>query len=154
MFEGEDVYIVSTSAILVVSSARANFRTTMRISGVTLSDDKQLSYTLPQIFGIGPTRAKKILDEAGVPYTAKGKDLTSEQEQKIRTLSEAYLIEGELRREIGQNIKRLKDIKSARGQRHAVHLPVRGQRTKTNSRTVRGNVRKTMGSGRRTLEKT
>ena len=126
----------------------------MRISGVTLSDEKQLLYTLPQIFGIGPARAKGILNEAGVPLNKKGKDLTSDEEQRIRSLAEAYVIEGELRREIGQNIKRLKDIKSYRGSRHERHLPVRGQRTKTNSRTVRGNVRKTMGSGRRTLEKT
>ncbi|MBP6860065.1 MAG: 30S ribosomal protein S13 [Candidatus Pacebacteria bacterium] len=126
----------------------------MRISGVTLPDDKQLAYALPQIYGIGFTRAKQILDKAGVAHDTKGKDLTSDEEQKIRQLAEGFLIEGELRREIGQNVKRLKDIKSARGSRHALHLPVRGQRTKTNSRTVRGNVRKTMGSGRRTLEKT
>lgn len=126
----------------------------MRISGVTLPDDKQLAYALPQIYGIGRTRAKEILDKAGVAHDKKGKDLSSDEEQKIRQLAEAFLIEGELRREIGQNVKRLKDIKSARGARHALHLPVRGQRTKTNSRTVRGNVRKTMGSGRRTLEKT
>ncbi|MFZ1988081.1 MAG: 30S ribosomal protein S13 [Minisyncoccia bacterium] len=126
----------------------------MRISGVTISDEKQLAYSLPQIFGIGPTRAKNILNEAGVALTAKGKDLNSEQEQKIRALAEAFVIEGELRREIGQNIKRLKDIRSIRGSRHERHLPVRGGRTKTNSRTVRGNVRRTMGSGRRTLEKT
>ncbi len=126
----------------------------MRISGVTLPDDKQLSYALPQIYGIGYTRAKAILTKAGVPFNKKGKDLTSEEERTIRELAESYLIEGELRREIGQNVKRLKDIKAARGLRHTLHLPVRGQRTKTNSRTVRGNVRKTMGSGRRTLEKT
>ncbi len=126
----------------------------MRISGVTIPDNKQLKYSLPQIFGIGPTRAMDILKEAGVPATTKGSDLNSDQEQKIRALAEGYTIEGELRREIGQNIKRLKDIKSIRGYRHERHLPVRGGRTKTNSRTVRGNVRKTMGSGRRTLEKT
>ena len=126
----------------------------MRIAGVTLPDTKQLVYALPIIYGIGPTRAKEILKEAGVAETAKGKDLTADQEQKIRTLSEAFTIEGELKREVGQNIKRLKDIRSARGMRHERRLPVRNQRTKTNSRTVRGNMRKTMGSGRRTLEKT
>jgi len=126
----------------------------MRIAGVTLPDDKQLSYTLPQIFGIGYTRAKVILKEAGVPLNKKGGELSSDEEQKIRTLAEAYTIEGDLRREIGQNVKRLKDIKSWRGNRHERGLPVRNQRTKTNSRTRRGNVRKTMGSGRRTLEKT
>lgn len=126
----------------------------MRISGVTLPDDKQLAYTLPQIYGIGPSRARLILQQAGVPLAKKGAELTSLEEQKIRSLAEAYTIEGELRREIGQNIKRLKDIKSRRGNRHERGLPVRNQRTKTNSRTRRGNVRKTMGSGRRTLEKT
>ena len=126
----------------------------MRIAGVTISDDKQLAYALPHIFGIGPTRAREILVKANVSLTKKGKELSSEEEQKIRSLAEAFMIEGELRREIGQNIKRLKDIKSARGARHERGLPVRNQRTKTNSRTRRGNVRKTMTSGRRTLEKT
>lgn len=126
----------------------------MRISGVTIPDDKQLAYALPLIFGIGPTRAKDILAKAGIPPTKKGSELSSAEEQKVRALAEAYTIEGELRREIGQNIKRLKDIKSWRGNRHERGLPVRNQRTKTNSRTRRGNVRKTMGSGRRTLEKT
>ena len=126
----------------------------MRIAGVTISDDKQLAYALPLIYGIGPTRARDILKEAGVPETKKGKELSADEEQKIRTLAEAYTIEGELRREIGQNVKRLKDIRATRGIRHERRLPVRAQRTKTNSRTVRGNTRKTMGSGRRTLEKT
>lgn len=126
----------------------------MRISGVTIPDDKQLAYSLPQIFGIGRARALDILKEAGVPANKKGSELTSAEEQKVRALAEAYTIEGELRREIGQNVKRLKDIKSWRGNRHERGLPVRNQRTKTNSRTRRGNVRKTMGSGRRTLEKT
>ncbi len=126
----------------------------MRIAGVTISDDKQLAYALPYIYGIGPTRAREILTQAGVAFDKKGKDLTSDEEQKIRSLAEAFLIEGELRREVSQNIKRLKDIHAARGERHSRGLPVRGQRTKTNSRTRRGNVRKTMTSGRRTLEKT
>ncbi len=126
----------------------------MRIAGVTLPDDKQLAYSLPLIYGIGPTRALKILKEAGVEPTRKGTDISAEEEQKIRVLAEGYTIEGELRREIGQNIKRLKDIRAERGIRHERRLPVRSQRTKTNSRTVRGNTRKTMGSGRRSLEKT
>ncbi len=126
----------------------------MRIAGVTLPDDKQLAYALPLIFGIGPTRARTILDEAGIAYTTKAQDISPEDEQKIRLLAEAFTIEGELKREIGQNVKRLKDIRSYRGIRHERRLPVKGQRTKTNSRTVRGNTRKTMGSGRRTLEKT
>lgn len=126
----------------------------MRIAGVTIPDNKQLAYALPLIFGIGPTRAREILKEVGVPDDKKGSELTSDEEQKIRSLAEGFTIEGELRREIGQNIKRHKDIRSARGERHARGLPVRNQRTKTNSRTRRGNVRKTMTSGRRTLEKT
>jgi small subunit ribosomal protein S13 len=126
----------------------------MRIAGVTLPDDKQLYYALPLIYGIGFTRARIILKEAGIAESKKGKDLTADEEQQIRLLAEAYTIEGELKREVGQNVKRLKDIRSARGVRHERRLPVRNQRTKTNSRTVRGNTRKTMGSGRRTLEKT
>ena len=126
----------------------------MRIAGVTIPDDKQLYYALPLIHGIGFTRAEKILEQANVPLTKKGSEITNEEEQRIRSLAEGLTIEGELRREVGQNIKRLKDIRSARGQRHERGLPVRGQRTKTNSRTRRGNVRKTMTSGRRTLEKT
>ena len=126
----------------------------MRIAGVTIPDTKQLAYALPMIYGIGPARARDILKSVQVALTKKGNELSSEEEQKIRSLAEAYLIEGELRREIGQNVKRLKDIHSARGLRHTRGLPVRGQRTKTNSRTRRGNTRKTMTSGRRTLEKT
>jgi small subunit ribosomal protein S13 len=126
----------------------------MRIAGVTLPDNKQLGYALPYIFGIGRTRALVILKEAKIDPTIKGKDLSAEDEQKIRVLAEAYTIEGELKREVGNNIKRLKDIRSIRGIRHERRLPVRNQRTKTNSRTVRGNTRKTMGSGRRSLEKT
>ena len=126
----------------------------MRIAGITIPDNKQLAYALPLIFGIGATRARKILAAAGIPLVKKGGELTSAEEQKICSLADGDLIEGELRREIGQNIKRLKDIRSVRGSRHERGLPVRGQRTKTNSRTRRGNVRKTMTSGRRTLEKT
>jgi len=126
----------------------------MRIAGVTISDSKQLLYSLPYIYGIGPARAKDILTQAKVAFNKKGSELSSDEEKMIRELAEAYLIEGELRREVAQNVKRLKDIGSKRGSRHARHLPVKNQRTKTNSRTVRGNTRKTMGSGRRTLEKT
>ena len=126
----------------------------MRIAGVTIPDDKQLAYSLPLIFGIGPARARDLLKKANIPFTKKGSELSSEEEQKVRSLAEGYLIEGELRREIGQNIKRLKDIGSYRGNRHVRGLPVRNQRTKTNSRTRRGNTRKTMTSGRRALEKT
>ena len=126
----------------------------MRIAGVTIPDDKQLVYALPLIVGIGPTRAREILKQVNVAPTSKGSELSPEQEQAIRSLAEGYTIDGELRREVSQNIKRLKDIRSARGIRHERGLPVRNQRTKTNSRTRRGNQRRTMGSGRRTLEKT
>lgn len=126
----------------------------MRIAGVTIPDNKQLAYSLPMIFGIGPSRALDILKQAKVAPTKKGSELTPDEEQTIRTLAEGFTIEGELRREEGQNIKRLKDIRSERGIRHERRLPVRGQRTKTNSRTRRGNTRKTATSGRRTLQKT
>ena len=126
----------------------------MRIAGVTIPDNKQLAYALPLIYGVGPTRALAILKEAKIAPTMKGSDLTPDQEQTIRAITEGHTIEGELRRQVGQDIKRLKDIRSERGIRHERRLPARRQRTKTNSRTVRGNTRKTMGSGRRTLEKT
>ena len=126
----------------------------MRILGVTLPDKKHIEIALTEVYGIGRSRARAILNTANIPVTKKAKDLTEEDETAIRKLVETFTLEGELRREIGGNVKRLKDIGSYRGSRHAKHLPLRGQRTKTNSRTVRGNVRKTMGSGRRKLEKT
>lgn len=126
----------------------------MRIAGITIPDTKHLSIALTAVYGIGRARAKVILAKAGVQDTATAKSLTPEKEQAIRVLVEGNTIEGDLRREVSGNVKRLKDIKAFRGIRHMKGLPVRGQRTKTNSRTVRGNVRKTMGSGRRKLEKT
>lgn len=126
----------------------------MRIAGVSLPDNKQLAYALPLIYGIGPKNALDILKKANIEPTRKGSELTADEEQTIRSIAETYSIEGDLRREVSQNIKRLKDIRSERGVRHERRLPVKAQRTKTNSRTVRGNSRKTMGSGRRSLEKT
>ncbi|MDO8572521.1 MAG: 30S ribosomal protein S13 [bacterium] len=126
----------------------------MRISGITIPDNKRLEIGLSAIFGIGRARAQKILNEAGVSFDTKGKEVSPADENKIRKIIETFKTEGDLKREISMNIKRLKDIKSYRGSRHMRGLPVRGQRTKTNSRTVRGNVRKTMGSGRRKVEKT
>lgn len=126
----------------------------MRISGITLPDNKHIVFALTSVFGIGRSRAALILKEASVLPTKKAKDVTADEENKIRALIEKYTTEGDLRREISGNVKRLKDIKAYRGLRHMKGLPTRGQRTKTNSRTVRGNVRKTMGSGRRKLEKT
>lgn len=126
----------------------------MRIAGITIPDNKHLSISLTEVYGVGYTRAKKVLDATGIAHTTKAKDLSADQEQAIRVAVEAFVIEGDLRREKASNIKRLKDIKAYRGVRHMKGLPTRGQRTKTNSRTVRGNTRKTMGSGKRKLEKT
>lgn len=126
----------------------------MRILGITIPEEKRLEIGLTVIFGIGRARAHKILSEAKVDFGAKPKDVSVDDENNIRTLVEKYRLEGDLRREISGNIKRLKDIKAYRGTRHAKGLPTRGQRTKTNTRTKRGNVRKTMGTGRRKVEKT
>ncbi len=125
----------------------------MRILGITIPDEKRLEIGLTALYGIGRARSQKILDGAKIPYGMKSKDLTVDQENDIRKQIEGMKIEGDLKREIGANIKRLKDIKAYRGVRHQRHLPSRGQRTKTNSRTLRGNVRKTMGTGRKKAEK-
>lgn len=126
----------------------------MRILGITIPDEKRLEIGLTTLYGVGRSRAKKILEEAGVPAGLKGKEVTIEQENKIRSQIEGLQLEGDLKREVAANIKRLKDIKAYRGVRHMRGLPVRGQRTKSNSRTRRGNVRKTMGTGRKIAEKT
>jgi len=120
----------------------------MRISGITLPDEKRIEIALTAVYGIGRTRAHTILDEAGVDRGIKSKDLTEDQEGKIRTLVENYTIEGDLKRSKSANIKRLMDIGSYRGSRHRKGLPTKGQTTKTNSRTVRGGGRRTMGSGK------
>ncbi len=122
----------------------------MRIAGTNIPEEKKIEFSLPYIYGIGHTLSKKILQAVKIDGNIRTKDLTNEQEDALRALVEkAYKTEGDLRREIMSNIKTLKDIKSYRGIRHMKHLPVRGQRTKTNSRTGRGNARKTMGSGRK-----
>jgi len=126
----------------------------MRILGITVPNEKRLEIGLTVLFGIGIPRARKILEQVGLDRGKKAKDLTEEEENKIRTIVEGITIEGNLKREVSANIKRLKDIKSYRGIRHMKRLPVNGQRTKTNSRTVRGNVRKTMASGKRKESKT
>ena len=126
----------------------------MRIAGITIPNEKRLTYALTALYGVGIPRAKFICTQAKIDPMMKAGELTPEQENDIRRILEQYKIEGDLKREIAGNIKRLKDIGSYRGSRHQKRLPVRGQRTKTNSRTVRGNVRKTMGSGRRKVEKT
>lgn len=126
----------------------------MRILGITVPNEKRLEIGLTVLYGIGISSARRILEEAGIEYGKKPDNLSTDEENKIRTIVEKMKIEGNLKREISANIKRLKDIKSHRGIRHLKRLPVRGQRTKTNSRTVRGNVRKTMTSGRRKETKT
>jgi small subunit ribosomal protein S13 len=125
----------------------------MRISGITIPDEKQLAYALTAVYGVGLPRAKAILKELNIDPTTKPTALSTEQENAVREKVESFRIEGDLKREIASNIKRLKDIQSYRGSRHAKRLPARGQRTKTNARTLKG-AKKTMGSGRRKLEKT
>ncbi|MFA5129461.1 MAG: 30S ribosomal protein S13 [Patescibacteria group bacterium] len=126
-----------------------------RIAGVTLPAQKRLDIALTYVYGIGRVTALKIVEASGIPGSVRVKDMTSEQEDKIRAIVEkTYRVEGDLKREVLGNIKRMKEVQSYRGIRHSRHLPVRGQRTKTNNRTVRGNTRRTMGSGKRKLEKT
>ncbi|MBP6949116.1 MAG: 30S ribosomal protein S13 [Candidatus Pacebacteria bacterium] len=126
----------------------------MRISGITLPENKRLEIALTAVYGVGRSRAKMIIEKCGLDMGMKTTALTADEENLIRREIELFKTEGDLKRETQQNIKRLKDIKAYRGVRHIRHLPARGQRTKTNSRTVRGNVRRTMGSGRRKTEKT
>ena len=126
----------------------------MRILGINIPNEKRLDIGLTVLYGIGIPRARQILKQVSIDETRKASTLTIDEENEIRKIVEALKIEGNLKREISANIKRLKDIKSHRGSRHMKKLPVRGQRTKTNSRTVRGNVRKTMASGRRKESKT
>ena len=122
----------------------------MRLAGVTIPREKRVIIALTYIYGIGDTTAKKILVAAKISEDTRVKDLTDADQDKIRNIVEKqYKTEGDLRREVASNIKRLKDIKSYRGARHAKHLPVRGQRTKTNSRTVRGNKRNIAPSGKK-----
>jgi len=126
----------------------------VRIAGVNIPDDKRIEIALTYIFGIGRSTANDILEKVGIDKDTRTKNLTSEDIIKLRNEIESnYILEGELKRKIMLNIKRLKDIGCYRGLRHMRGLPVRGQRTKTNTRTVRGNKRVTMGSGRRSVEK-
>lgn len=126
----------------------------MRIAGINIPEEKRLDIGLTAVYGVGRPRAKATLESLKIDGGKRPKDLTAQEESALRDVIEKFQIEGELRRQISANIRRLKDIKAHRGVRHLRKLPVRGQRTKTNSRTVRGNVRKTMTSGRRKLEKT
>jgi small subunit ribosomal protein S13 len=124
----------------------------MRILGITLPDEKRLEIALTAVYGIGRPLAHTILEEAGVDFGKKPKDLNADEENKIRLQVEEMKLEGDLRREVSSNVKRLKDIQAYRGSRHAKRLPTRGQRTKTNGRTLKGS-KKTMGSGRKSADK-
>lgn len=121
-----------------------------RIAGINIPDNKQIGVSLTYIYGLGLPSAKKILQDAKINSSVLASEINPEQINQIREIIEKkYKIEGDLRREIITSIKRLKDIGCWRGTRHIKSLPVRGQRTKTNNRTVRGNVRRTVSSGKR-----
>ena len=121
-----------------------------RIAGVNIPENKRIEISLTYIYGVGNALSKRILDELKIDINTKASDLTAKEVNDLKEYIEKnHKIEGDLRRQIMINVKRLKDIGAWRGMRHSKGLPVRGQRTKTNNRTVRGNVRKTMGSGRK-----
>lgn len=125
----------------------------MRIAGITIPDNKRVEAALPYIYGVGASRSREILRASEIDANKRAKDLTPQEVSKIKEyIEEHFKIEGELRQEIKQHIQLLKDTHAYRGTRHARGLPARGQRTKTNNRTVRGNVRKTAGSGKRKVE--
>lgn len=122
----------------------------VRIAGVTIPNDKRVLISLTYIYGIGRTTSTKILAKLKIDENIRVKDLKEEDVNNLRNIIEKeHKTEGDLKREIAGNIKRLKEIGSYRGLRHTKGLPVRGQRTKTNSRSIRGNVKKTTGSGRK-----
>lgn len=121
-----------------------------RIAGVNLPNNKRVEYALTYVYGIGLSKAKLILTEANIDMNIRAQDLSEQQVNKLREIIEkGHRVEGDLKREVLLNIKRLKEIGSYRGSRHTKGLPSRGQKTRTNTRTVRGNVRRTMGSGRK-----
>jgi small subunit ribosomal protein S13 len=125
-----------------------------RIAGVNIPENKRIEISLTYIYGVGRSLSKKILDELKIDINKKASELTPKEVNDLKDFIEkTYKIEGDLRRQIMINVKRLKDVGAWRGLRHMKGLPVRGQRTKTNNRTVRGNVRKTMGSGRKPAAK-
>lgn len=125
----------------------------MRILGITIPDEKHVNVALTYIYGVGPIVSARILEETGIKPTKKAKELTAEETNKILNFIEKNIpVEGNLRQQVRRNIQNLKELGSYRGTRHARRLPVHGQRTKTNSRTVRGNVRKTAGSGKRKVD--
>lgn len=121
-----------------------------RIAGVSIPENKRIQIAITYIYGVGDSLSKKILQATNIDPNKKAQDLTPAEINALKEFIEkSYKIEGDLRRQVMVNVKRLKDIGTWRGSRHSKKLPVRGQRTKTNTRTVRGNVRKTMGSGRK-----
>src|SRR3989344_213327 len=128
----------------------------MRLAGVNIPDEKRIDVALTYIFGIGRERAKNILNTVNIPAEKRAKELSTDETNTIKEFIEkSFKIEGDLRREVRDNIKRKIEIDSYQGLRHKRGLPVRGQQTRPNNRTVRGNVRKTMGSGRKpTAQKT
>ena len=129
---------------------RGERRNMARIAGVNIPENKQIEIALTYIYGIGRSLSGKILTMAGIEKERRTSELTPEEINRLKEIIEKqYKIEGELKREILTSIRRLKDISSWRGIRHIKGLPVRGQRTRTNTRTVRGNIRKTVGSGRK-----
>lgn len=121
-----------------------------RIIGINIPDEKTIDIGLTYIYGIGPSVSRKVLAECNIDLKKKAKDLTQDEIGRLKQVIEKnFRVEGELRRDVMMNIKRLKDIGSWRGSRHAKGLPVRGQTSRINSRTVRGNRRNTVGSGRK-----
>ncbi len=124
----------------------------MRIAGVDLPRNERVEISLTRIFGIGRTASRKILQATGVDYNKKTRDLTDEEGVKLRTVIDSDCkVEGDLRREISMNIKRLQDIGSYRGLRHRARLPVRGQRTSTNARTRKGPKKAIGGMKKRSV---
>jgi small subunit ribosomal protein S13 len=125
----------------------------MRFLGINIPDNKRVEISLTYLYGVGKTRSREILNSAGIDLNKRTKTLTPADLNKIKdAIEKRFQIEGELRQIIKRNVQRLKDLRTYRGVRHLRRLPVRGQRTKTNSRTVRGNVRKTAGSGKRKVD--
>ena len=125
----------------------------MRIFGVNIPDNKRIEVALTYLYGVGDSVSKKALAAAKISVDKRAKDLTADEILHIQNfLEKSFPVEGELRQLIKRNITRLKELQTYRGNRHARRLPVRGQRTRTNSRTVRGNVRKTAGSGKRKVD--
>lgn len=125
----------------------------MRFLGINIPDQKVVEISLTYIYGIGRHTSARALNECKIDLTKRTKDLTADEVNRIKSWVEKNSqVEGELRQVVRRNIQRLKDLQTHRGSRHARRLPVRGQRTRTNSRTVRGNVRKTAGSGKRKVE--